>query len=229
MRSLLYNPTFAALDERDRLAMMRAATFKGVDPGQNLVLAGEPLESIYLVTDGVFKLVTYTNAHERPIDIVIEGDLIGEVEALLDSPARWDVVACVPAVVMVFGRTDFLERMSTFSALSLARALAQKLDRTRQQTAGTSFQRVQVRVASKLMELAEQLGHQRGEHIELEMPLNQTEFGHLAGTTREATCKTLKRFERQGVLEAQGRRLRIMRPDVLERLRCGERVATPSR
>lgn len=229
VRSLLYNPAFAALDERDRLALQRAATFKRVAAGEALVLAGEPQDSIYLVTDGVFKLVTYMNAHERPVDIVVPGDLIGDVEALLETPARWDVVACLPAVVMVFGRAGFLETMSASSATAMARTLAQKLDRTRQQNAGRSFQRVDVRVASKLMELAEQLGHRCGDHIELDLPLNQTEFGQLAGTTREATCRTLKGLERQGVLQAEGRRLRIMKPDLLERIRCGERVAAPCR
>jgi CRP-like cAMP-binding protein len=53
----------------------------------------------------------------------------------------------------------------------------------------------------------------------------QGDLGRLAGISRESTCKALRSFQSQGLLDYRGRRLRILRPDVLERIRCTGRMA----
>jgi hypothetical protein len=41
---------------------------------------------------------------------------------------------------------------------------------------------------------------------------------------RESTCKTLRRFQREGLVDYRRRRLRIMRPDALEEIKVTGRV-----
>lgn len=229
MRSLLYNPTLAALDQPARDSLLRNSASRSVSKGGSLVLAGEPRPAIYLITHGVFKLVAYTDGRERPLDIASTGDLLCDVEMLLDSPARCDVIAATDSSVLAFDRDEFRRHMTVASSLQLARSSAGRLQAAREQASNTNALRVSARVAGKLMDIAEALGHQHGSEIEVELPLTQAEIGQLVGTSRESACKTMKGFERQGLLETRGRKLRIVRPDLLDRLRCGARVATPSR
>ena len=82
---------------------------------------------------------------------------------------------------------------------------------------------VPARLAGRLLDLAVLLGRVRDGAVELELPLGQSDLGRLAGMCRESACKTLRRFRAEGWVEYRGRRLRILRPDALERVRCGGR------
>jgi CRP-like cAMP-binding protein len=79
------------------------------------------------------------------------------------------------------------------------------------------------------LDLAELLGRQRGDAIDVDLPFPQRDLGGLAGMCRESACKTLSRWKSEGTVDYQGRRLRILRPDVLYRIRCAGRGAGPSR
>jgi hypothetical protein len=41
---------------------------------------------------------------------------------------------------------------------------------------------------------------------------------------RESACKTMSKMKKQGVIDYKGRKLRILRPDVLEKIRCAGRA-----
>ena len=84
---------------------------------------------------------------------------------------------------------------------------------------------VPARLAGRLLDLADLLGTVRQGAVEMELPLAQGDLGRLAGMCRESACKTLRRFKSQGLLDYRGRRLRILRPDALERWssRCKHR------
>ena len=80
------------------------------------------------------------------------------------------------------------------------------------------------RLAGRLLDLADILGRVNDGAVEMEVPLAQTDLGRLAGMCRESTCKTLRKFKAQGVVDYRGRKLRILRPDVLEKIRCAGRA-----
>jgi CRP-like cAMP-binding protein len=106
------------------------------------------------------------------------------------------------------------------AALELARSLARRnrwlCDAAVERSAGS----VAARLAGRLLDLADALGQVGEGCVELELPLAQDDLGRLAGMSRESACKTLRHLQAAGVLAYRGRRLRILRPDALERIRC---------
>jgi CRP-like cAMP-binding protein len=112
---------------------------------------------------------------------------------------------------------------SPSGALELARAMAQRTRWLCDAALERSTATVPARLAGRLLDLADLLGRVDRGAIEMELPLAQEDLGSLAGMCRESACKTLRTFKRQGLLDYRGRRLRILRPDALERIRCSGR------
>lgn len=229
VRTLLYNPALAALGPDDRQRLGRRATRKNLRPDQNLVLAGEPDTPVHLVTEGFFKLMAFTGGRERVVDFAGSGDLIGEIEALLDIPADLDAVATTDAEVLAIPREIFLESIGTGAASELARVVAERLHATRRNMTGAPVRSAVERIAGRLLQLTEAVGRVNGGTMELEMPLDQTEIGQLAGASRESACRAINGFKREGLVEMRGRTVRVLRPDLLEKLSCGELGARPCR
>lgn len=229
VRHLLYSPVLAALEPDARSRLARMATTRSLTPGQTLVLAGEPSDHVYLVTEGVLKLIAFVQEREQVVDIACPGDLVCDAEALLDVPPSLDVVGATDARVIAFERSVFIDTLDAKARLELARSLSRHAIRARFSAADSSLRSVGERAAARLLELGDALGRMRTDAIEIELPLTQAELGQLAGTSRESMCRTINSFKRRGLIEARGRKLRILRPDLLERLRCGERASIPSR
>jgi CRP-like cAMP-binding protein len=156
----------------------------------------------------------------------VAGDL-----GALDGMHRYDCVAAAATEVVALDAGLFVEIVTRDpkASLELARSLADRWRRIAEIALERTTGEVPVRLAGRLLDLAELCGHMRGGAIEMQLPLAQEDLGRLAGMCRESTCKTLRKFKRAGVVDYKGRSLRILRPDVLEKIRCAGRAAGPSR
>lgn len=208
------------------------ATRRRIARDEVLFLSGEPCDRIYLIKHGLIKLcVRDPEGRQGVLDVVAGGDLLGASSAILREPHHHDAIGVTGASVLA------LDAGSTLRALSArpetARALLSTLAREARNLAQMSIERtsgsIRARVAGRLLHLSDLLGADRAGTIDVRLPLCQEELGHFAGVSRERTNRELNRLRRLGVLEYGDGRLRIYRRDVLERLRCGERVAVSSR
>ena len=216
--------------ERERLLDRGVA--RVLCPGEFLYLAGDRERRVHVVTRGVIKMAA-RNAQgiETILCLAIPGDVVGDVAAVDALGQPLDAIAATRSSVVGLDADLFVEVVSRsrLASIELARALAARMrwisDTTLERTTGE----VPARLAGRLLDLADLLGAVKQGAIEIDLPLAQRDLGRLAGMCRESTCKTLRRFKSQGMVDYEGRRLRILRPDALERIRCGARVARPSR
>jgi CRP-like cAMP-binding protein len=141
-------------------------------------------------------------------------------------PQPLDAIAATPCDVIGLDADLFLEVVSrnAESALELATALATRMRWMCDTAMERSSSEVTGRLAGRLLDLADMLGRVNDGAVEMEMPLAQGDLGQLAGMCRESACKTLRKFKADGVVDYRGRKLRILRPDVLERIRCAGRA-----
>jgi CRP-like cAMP-binding protein len=97
--------------------------------------------------------------------------------------------------------------------------LARTIRRTNEDVADLAFLDMPGRLAKKLLELAESYGQQQdgGKVIEITVPLTQEELAGMIGATRPSVNKVLGLYEDQGAIQRRGRRIAILRPDVLRR------------
>lgn len=232
MRSPVSSPILDSLSEPERDRLLDRAVPRRLAAGEILYLAGDRDRRVHIVVRGVVKMTARDpQGSETIICLALPGDVVGDVAALDLLPQPLDAAAATRATVIGMDADLFVEIVTASRAASveLGRALAARIrwisDTAHERTTGE----VPARLAGRLLDLADMIGAVRGGAIEMELPLAQRDLGRLAGMCRESACKTLRRFKSQGMVDYQGRRLRILRPDALERIRCGGRPARPSR
>jgi CRP-like cAMP-binding protein len=215
--------------ERDRL--LGRAVERRLSRDDVLAFAGAPPRRVHLVTGGVLKLVGRdAEGGETILALCLPGEVAGAVAALDGRPHPYDYVAATAVSALGIDAALFTEVVarSPQASLALARLLTARVrwlcDAALERTSG----HVPSRLAGRLLDLAELIGRPRGSAIEVELPFPQRDLGGLAGMCRESACKTLSRWKAEGTVDYRGRQLRILRPDVLGRIRCAGRGAAPS-
>jgi CRP/FNR family cyclic AMP-dependent transcriptional regulator len=206
-----------------RRGLLQRAAAQQLHRGQALHLTGESGARTHLLVRGVVKLCARNvDGGATILGLALAGDLIGDV-ALLDGRGQpLDAIAATRCDLMSLSSEALLEALASSpeAALEMARALARRHRWLSEAAMERSTSPVPARLAGRLLDLAAALGRAREGTVELELPVAQEDLGRLAGMSRESACKTLRALQRAGVLTYRGRRVRILRPDALERLRC---------
>ena len=198
--------------ERDALrALERRERF--VEPGETVVREGASTSRIYVVASGWLHASTRLRDGGRQIlRFHFVGDLMG------DGPLAWSkatasltaVSACVlyevepSALARVFRDHPRLAALLYAIGASDQVAMAQRL---------TSVGRTDAlhRIGTLLLELRDQLAIVDGESGSVfELPLTLQDLGDATGLTKTHAGRTLRKLEEDGLLERDGRVLRIL-------------------
>ena len=217
----------AAIHERDRQALLDRAVPRRLSQGDRLYLAGDRARRVHLVRSGIMKLVARgVEGAETILCLAVPGEPLGEVAAVDELPQPLDAVAATPAHLLGVDADHFVE--AVFRSPAAARELAVLTARRQRWLCDTAVERssaeVPARLAGRLLDLADLLGRVEDGAIAVDMPVSQSDLGRLSGMCRESACKTLRRFKRMGLVDYRGRRMRILQPAGLERIRCGGRA-----
>lgn len=220
-------PILDGLTERDRHRLLDRGVHRTISPGETLHHTGERSERIHLVTRGILKFVARDgNGNETILGLAAPGDVVGELSEIdgLDQPL--DVIAATACDVVSLDAQSFMD--AVIVSPNAARVLLEQQATRLRWVYSTALERsagaVPARVAGRLLDLADMIGSVDEGAVAVDIPMRQTDLGRLAGVCRESTCKTLRRFKSEGLVDYRGQRLRILRPDVLERIRCGARA-----
>lgn len=227
-RSTVLDP----LSSSDRDRLLARGVRRDLARGDTLAFAGAAPERVHLVVSGVLKLVGRDlEGNETILGLCLPGDVAGALAAIDRRPQPYDYVAAtaVTAVGIDAGLFEEVLAANPRACLALARLLGARVRWLCDATLERTSAHVPSRLAGRLLDLAELLGRQHGGAIDVDLPFPQRDLGGLAGMCRESACKTLSRWKSEGTVDYAGRRLRILRPDVLYRIRCAGRGAGPSR
>jgi CRP/FNR family transcriptional regulator, cyclic AMP receptor protein len=232
MEPTMSTPVMMALSRERRARLLERGVRRSLGPGEILHLSGDSRPRLHLVSRGVIKLSARDGeGRETIVGLAIPGDLVGEVAMVDDLCQPADAIAATRAEVLGLDAASFCEALESCpgAALAVARGMAKQLRWLYATTLERTSSEVPARLAGRLLDLGDLLGKIHGGTLEINLPVAQGDLGRLAGISRESTCKAMRSFQSQGLLDYQGRRLRILRPDVLERIRCGGRMAKGAR
>ena len=212
-----------ALSPTDQNIVRDRVVRRTVNKGEPLYFAGERIDRAHFIETGVFKLSARgIDGSESLLFLGLPGEIIGEVAALDGMAQPLDAVAATRAEVYGISAALLVEILhrNPKALAETARLMGRRLRwmcESAQERAGAE---VPARLAGRLLDLAELLGRPSGNGIDLELPLAQGDLGSLAGMCRESACKTLRMFKAAGLLDYRGRRIRILRPQALDAVRC---------
>jgi len=186
-----------------------------------LYLPGDAGDRIYLLKRGVVKISALTDdGKEIILALLRRGEVFGE-EAILEAAPRDHMAeAYEDALLCVITRQDFMGILRAHPELAfrVTKLVGFRLKTLRNRVEGLLFKGAPARLAQTLLDLAHDHGIKDAEGILLPLKLSQQDLANLIGVTRESVNLALADFRARGLVETDGRALRVRRPDELRAL-----------
>jgi CRP/FNR family transcriptional regulator len=212
-------PVFSALGEEDLAEVVAVTVPRDFAAGEMVFREGDSSDTCYVMRSGrVRALREHTDGRTITLATFGPGDIFGEL-AMFDDERRSATIEALEATetAAILG-SDMrrLLRAHPEIAVKLLAALGRRLRETNERLTRQSFQTVQSRVASALLELVSTAQGEGAGDSDVLITATQSELAQLAGSSRESASRFLAVLERAGVI-TQGRgRLTVHNPERLE-------------
>jgi len=211
---------FAGLDPAAIDELTRRSRLRSYRRGESVFIEGDPGDSLFAVAAGLVKVyVTSARGDELVLATLSPGDTFGEL-SLLDGTGRSASAEAVePSSLAIVDRSSFLEVLRHRPELieRLLTTLGALVRRLTEQAGDLAFLDMQGRVAKLLLHLAGEESGKRASAHDVDVPFNQSDLARMVGASRQTVNQILRSFQAAGYIELQGRRLRILRYDALQR------------
>lgn len=195
-------------------------THKHVKRGKTLYRDGDPLSSIYPIKAGFFKICAVTERGDQQVmGFCMSGEIMG-----LDAVATQTHVTTATALedsevcVVPF---DYFENLCTKNqALQqhFHRVMALEISKEQSMMVLLGNRNAEERVVSFLLNLSARLLARGYSSSDFNLRMGREEIGSYLGLKLETVSRELSRLHEQGVLEVDGKHLRILDLPALQRL-----------
>ncbi len=213
-------PVFSALGDEELAHVAEVAVPRRFDAGEVVFREGDESNTCYIVRSGQARAIReHSDGRSITLANFGPGDIFGEL-AMFDNERRSATVEAIEtteAIAILGGDMRRLLRQHPDIAIKLLSALGRRLRETNERLARQSFQTVQSRVASVLLQFVSTSRAQGGGDGDVLVTSTQADLAQLAGSSRESASRFLAVLERAGVI-TQGRgKLTVHDADALRR------------
>ena len=217
-------PYFRGLSQDDQRRVAGLASLRDYQRGDHLWNEGDPAEALTLIVKGRVKIVRQAEGGDVILEIFGEGEPVGAIAVYNYIPYPASAVCLEPVTLLILPRRDYfelLDRNPDFSRAiireltKLVIALTRKVEEFR-------GQKVEVRIAQLFLTLAERMGKETKQGIEIPIQLTRQEVADLVGTTVESAIRVLSKWGHDKiVITGEGRFLIPSREKLAERAQSG--------
>ena len=204
-------------EEMDELySRSMARSFK---KGEILYHEGRRINGVYCVQKGIVKIFkTGFDGKEQILMFARHGDIIGYRSVLANE------LACTTARMIENGSLcfipadlllDFVKNNSLFS-YEIMKMACKELGSANQYITDLAQKSVRERLAEILLHLADKFGISDDNFLNI--TLTREELANIVGTATESVIRLLSEFKHSGLIELQGRRIKIMDKDGLKHI-----------
>lgn len=187
------------------------------DKKNNLVKRGEYIFKENLYPNGLFAIIEGKvkiskigeEGKEQIVRFAKSGDLIGYRALLSGEAYRASAVALSDTTICIVPKEAFLKILGENPRLSaeIIQKLAKDLRKSENRLLSISQKTVRERIAETLVLLHHEFGTTANEMIDVK--LTRKEIGNIAGSTIETTIRTLSDFKKEGILNFDGKDIKV--------------------
>lgn len=223
MEHLAAVPLFDGLPVAQLQELVKIAVSRPMARGDILFSEGQKAEGFYVVLSGRIKIYKVSmEGKEQILHIFGQGEVFGEVPVFAGGnyPAHAETIE--KGRVLFFSRNDFIALIKNdpTPALNMLSILSLRLRRFTHMVEDLSLKEVPSRLAAYLLYLIEH--NPAGNTLELEITKGQ--LAALLGTIPETLSRILSRMNRQGIIQMDGRNIRVLDREMLQILAEGEKL-----
>lgn len=208
-------PIFSDLNEETLQKVSMLGTVRTYSKNSIILTEEEDGSALFVIISGKVKVCRVNkddNTREVILSIMNPSDFFGEM-ALLDGMNRSaSVIAMEDSKLFIIQRTEFLKLLHEHPEVSVAllQELTQRLRSASMKIKALSLKDAEGKVATVLLQLADDIGRIKQGVVEIEKLPFQHELANMAGTSRETISRTLHSFAKKGLIELEGSKLRII-------------------
>jgi CRP-like cAMP-binding protein len=218
-RSLLRaHPFFKGLDEAVIDWLVPRALSRKLKKGTVLFRKGDAGSKLYAVCAGAVRISsTSEQGSDAILNLIIPGDIFGEIAFLDRGPRTADAVVVEDSEVMVIERHDFIQLLRQYPEVSmrLIEILCSRLRRTSEQVEDIIFLGLPHRLAKVLLHLYRRSSANAASN---KIRITQHEISQMIGASRESTNKQLRDWQRRKWLRLERSCVVVLAPEALKGL-----------
>jgi len=194
-------------------ALMRRAK-----KGTIIFRKGDAGTNLFAVSGGAIRISTPSEqGREAVFNLVIPGEIFGEIAALDGRERTADAVAIADSELFVIERRDFLPLINAHPelAIRLLEILCKRLRKTSVQVEDVIFFSVQIRLAKALLYLYRRNPTDAPDE---NIQITQQDLSQMIGASRESTNRELQLWQKQKWLRLKRGGILLFKPNELEHL-----------
>jgi len=208
-------PIFSELNDDTLIKLSQLGTLRSFEKDSIILSEQDAGSALFVMVSGKVKVARVSNDDKNKeviLTLLNPSDFFGEM-ALLDGLARSATVTSLEdSQVFIIQRNDFLDLIQQHPEVSIAllQELTQRLRAAGMKIKALSLKDAEGKVATVLLQLADDMGKIKQGVVEIEKLPFQHELANMAGTSRETISRTLHSFAKKGMVELEGTKLRII-------------------
>lgn len=219
---------FTCLSPSDRQEMAVRSRMMAMKKGESLRNSLAPDNHIYLIKEGVVKIVASSQRGKEVIlGFLQAGDLLGEAALSDIGPEETDAIAEEEVLLCEFDCDYFHQILARHPelAMSITKWFGLRLQRIQRRFQNLLFATPKERVATALLEISEDFGKRLPQgRVRIGLKLTHQEIAQLIGLTRESVTHVLGDMESEGLIETNKRVITITDTKLLQNLENPHRV-----
>jgi CRP/FNR family transcriptional regulator len=210
-------PFFEELPNEQIEDLSMIVTDQVFDRGQIIFSEGDDGNGFYVVVSGRIKIFKLSpEGKEQILHIFGPGDPFGEVAVFAGQHFPANAEAMESSRIFFFPRDSFADliKNNPSLALNMLAILSKRLRRFANLIDDLSLKEVPGRLAAHLLYLSGQSESSE----QLELNITKTQLASLLGTIPETLSRILGKMSKQGLIESDGRQIKILDREALEEL-----------
>src|SRR5579863_1763161 len=186
-------------------------TAQTVKRGATLYRSGEPFSNLYAVRSGSLKTVlTHRDGREQVTGIHLAGEALG-LDGISNDTHTCNAIALEDSSVCTipYDALKTLCRETASMQHRLHKLMGEQIVRETSQMMLLGSLNAEERVATFLLDVSERNAKRGYSPSEFHLRLTRQEMGSYLGMTLETVSRMLSRFQKRGIIEMQGKLIRI--------------------
>lgn len=192
--------------------------------GESLFRAGDPFQALYAINAGSVKTsILPEDGREQVAGYYMQGEIVG-FDGIASGRHTCNSAALENSVVCAvpFASLEHLARTMPMLQQCIYRMLTQEVARNHDIMLQFGIRDAQVRLVAFLLDLAKRCRRCGLSASELTLRLSRAEMGSYLGLNLATVSRALSRLQDAGLMQVQGRHIKLLDPPSLKSLVAGE-------
>lgn len=213
---------FSGFNLKELAHIHELAVEESFKKGKVVFWEGDQPQFLFILKKGKVKLFKQSSSGKETILRIVDmGDTFGELALFDGRPYSMSARAMEAISVIKIPRPEFLNLLKKHPAMSfeIILELSRRLRDSQDIIQGLAVERVEGRIVSLLLKLADRIGRPEAGMIRIPLILTRQDIADMVGSTVETTIRIVSRLSKEGLIETKGKTIYIKDPKGLQSAR----------